>query len=383
MRLSPEAKSTLLPQPSRSLLADADRERFCLTLYAVSLSAWLTVSLLLLANALYVAAEFGAVGVRRSRVRRLSEDGHPLARRLLPFVEDAAALDRDVAASQIGITLSSLILGAYAQATAAVALAPWAESALGMTPERAHSAAILAVLAGLTAIQVVLGELIPKSLALQFPTQVALATVLPMQWSLRAYRPFITMLNGMASLLLRLFGGGPTTHRHLHSPQEIALLITESRDGGLLEADEQQRLQKALQLSRRTAGDLMVPRERLSMLNVDTPWTDVVRVVAASPFSRLPVYQGSPDNILGAIRVKDLVRRFVSDGPIPLTKLARPLPRLPVDLPADRIISEFRSRGAHLALVVDGAGRVAGLVTIHDVLRELLGQSVTAPKAAV
>jgi len=349
----------------------------------VSLSVWLIVGLLLLANALYVAAEFGAVGVRRSRVRRMSEDGHPLARRLLPFVEDATQLDRYVAASQIGITLSSLILGAYAQATAAVALAPWAERALDMTPQRAHDAAIIGVLVGLTAIQVVLGELIPKSLALQFPTQVALATVLPMQWSLRAYRPFITFLNGTASLVLRLFGGGPTTHRHLHSPQEIALLIAESRDGGLLEPDEQQRLQKALQLSRRTAGDLMVPRERLSMLSVDTPWTDVVRVVAASPFSRLPVYQGSPDNILGVIRVKDLVRRYVSAGPMPLDKLARPLPSLPVDLPADRIISVFRAKRAHLALVVNADARVVGLVTINDVLRELLGQSAPAPAAKV
>jgi len=346
-------------------------------------SVWLVVSLLLIANALYVAAEFGAVGVQRSRVRRLSEDGHPLARRLLPFVEDAVQLDRYVAASQIGITLSSLILGAYAQATFAIALVPWAEQTLGMTPERAHSAAIICVLAGLTAIQVVLGELIPKQLALQFPTQVALATVLPMQWSLRAYRPFITMLNGMASMLLRLFGGGPTTHRHLHSPQEIALLIAESRDGGLLEADEQQRLHKALQLSRRTAGDLMVPHARLSMLNVDTPWTDVVRVVAASPFSRLPVYRGSPDNILGAVRVKDLVQRFVSAGPIPLEKLARPLPRLRVDLPADRIIGVFRAKRAHLALVVDAEERVVGLVTIHDVLGELLGQSAQAPQAKV
>lgn len=337
-------------------------------------TAWLVSSLLLIANALYVAAEFGAVGVRRSRVRRMSEDGHPLAKRLLPFVEDAVQLDRYVAASQIGITLSSLILGAYAQATAAVALAPWTERTFLLTAENAHDAAIVTVLLALTAIQVVLGELIPKQLALQFPTQVALATVLPMQWSLRAYRPFITMLNGMASFVLRLFGGGPTTHRHLHSPQEIALLIAESRDGGLLEADEQQRLQKALQLSRRTAGDLMVPRARLTMLNADTPWTDVVRVVAASPFSRLPVYKGSPDNILGVIRVKDLVRRFVSDGPIALEKLARPLPRLRIDLPADRIISEFRARRAHLSLVVDQQDQVVGLVTIHDVIGELLGK---------
>ena len=348
----------------------------------MSPTAWLIVGILLIANALYVAAEFGAVGVRRSRVRRLADDGHPLARRLLPFVDDPVRLDRYVAASQIGITLSSLILGAYAQSTAAIALAPWFERTLAWTPERAHSWAVIAVLVGLTGVQVILGELLPKSLALQFPTQVALATVLPMQWSLRAYRPFITMLNGAASTLLRLFGGGPSTHRHLHSPQEIALLIAESKDGGLLEADEQQRLHKALQLSRRTAGDLMVPRERLTMLNADTPWSDVVRVVAASPFSRLPVYRGTPEHIVGAVRVKDLVRRYVSDGPIGLEKLAQPLLRIPTDLAADRIIGEFRATRAHLALVTDHDGRAVGLVTIHDVIRELLGPDRPGTKAA-
>jgi putative hemolysin len=346
------------------------------------LSVWLVAALLLLANALYVAAEFGAVGVRRSRVRRLSEDGHPLARRLLPFVEDAARLDRYVAASQIGITLSSLILGAYAQATFAVALAPWAGRVFSLDPEAARTASIAAVLLILAAVQVILGELVPKSLALQFPTQVALATVLPMQWSLRAYRPFITVLNGLASTLLRLFGGGPSTHRHLHSPDEIALLIAESRDGGLLEADEQQRLQRALQLGLRTAGDLMVPRDRLTMINIDTPWTDVVHIVASSPFSRLPVYRNTPDQIIGAIRVKDLVRRFVSDGPMPLERLARPLPRIPVTLPADHIIGMLRARRAHQAVVVDEADKVVGLITIQDVLGELLGRTAPAPKAA-
>ena len=123
----------------------------------------------------------------------------------------------------------------------------------------------------------------------------------------------------------------------------------------------------------------MVPRERLTMLNADTPWSDVVRVVAAAPFSRLPVYRGSADNILGAVRVKDLVRRFVSDGPMALDKLARPVPRIPVTLPADRIIGEFRATRTHMALVVDNTSRVVGLVTIHDVIGALLGSE--SPRA--
>jgi CBS domain containing-hemolysin-like protein len=353
----------------------------------MTLGVWMIFAALLAANALYVAAEFGAVGVRRSRVRRLSEDGNPLARRLLPFVEDAAELDRYVAASQIGITLSSLILGAYAQATATVALAPWIGRTFGpafhLDAEAVASAATITVLIVLTAVQVVAVELIPKSIALQFPTQIALGTVLPMLGSVRVFAPIIYVLNGAASLVLRLFGGGPTTHRHLHSPQEISLLIAESRDGGLLEPDEHKRLQRALQLSQRTAGDLMVPRGRLTMLNADTPWSDVIRVVAASPFSRLPVYRGTPDQIYGIVRVKDLVRRFLKgtadsqdshDSLDSLDSLIRPVPRVPADLPADRIIGALRAKRAHLAIVVEKENpeHVVGMVTIHDVVGALL-----------
>jgi len=352
----------------------------------MTLSVWMIFAALLAANALYVAAEFGAVGVRRSRVRRLSEDGNPLARRLLPFVEDAAALDRYVAASQIGITLSSLILGAYAQATATVALAPWIAAHFGPTfhldAETVKSAAVVTVLIVLAAVQVVAVELIPKSIALQFPTHVALGTVLPMLGSVRLFGPFISVLNGAASGVLRLFGGGPSTHRHLHSPQEISLLIAESRDGGLLEPGEHKRLQRALQLSQRTASDLMVPRGRLTMLNADTPWSDVIRVVSASPFSRLPVYRGTPDQIFGIVRVKDLVRRFLTETPRAdgsgkldkLDALVRPVPRVPADLPADRIIGALRAKRAHLAIVVDkdAPDRVVGMVTMHDVVGALL-----------
>src|SRR5687767_4018230 len=246
----------------------------------MSLTVWAVIFVLILINALYVAAEFGAVGVRRSRVKRMSEDGNWLARALLPFINDPANLDRYVAVSQIGITLSSLVLGAYAQATIAVSLAPRLASWFSLEATSAASWAAIGVLVALTAVQVVLSELIPKSLALQFPTQVALATVLPMRWSLAAFRPFISLLNGSATGLLRLFGVQAGAHRHLHSPDELALLIAESRDGGMLEPDEQQRLQRALRLGRRTARDLMVPAGRLLMIDADAPWPAMLDTAA-------------------------------------------------------------------------------------------------------
>jgi CBS domain containing-hemolysin-like protein len=343
----------------------------------VSPTLWLIVGLLILTNAFYVAAEFGAVGVRRSRVRRLSEDGNPFARRLWPSVEHPADLYRYVAVSQVGITVSSLVLGAVGESVAAVALSPYLASALGLEPGTAASTAAFVVLFLLTSTQVVLGELIPKTLALRFPTEVALATVLPMRWSLVAFKPFIVLINGSATALLRLAGAPLTGHRHLHSPDEIALLFAESRDGGLLEPDEQQRLHKALKLSRLTARDLMVPLERLTMIDVDASWIDVLKVVSASPFSRLPAYRGSRDHVVGILRVKDLVHRYVAEGsPAAITALLRPFATMAARVPGDRVVALLREKRAHQAVVTDDAGVVIGLVTIQDVLAQFLGPGV-------
>ena len=348
----------------------------------MSATIWVGISALIVANALYVAAEFGAVGVRRNRVRRLSDDGHFLARRLLPFVENPVALDRYVGASQIGITLSSLMLGAFAQATLSRPLAPILASTFSIDQNAAESAAAIGVLIVLTAVQVIVGELVPKGLALQYPTETALATVLPMQLSLRLFRPIIAALNGLATLLLRLLGSRVKSHRHLHSPEEIELLIAESRDGGLLEPDEHRRLRRALRLSRRSARDLMVPRDRLSMLSADTTWDVAVATVAASPFSRLLVYRGSSDRIVGTLRAKDLVERYVAEGPVPLERLIRPIVQITETLPADRIVSLLRERRAHQAVVTDDQGHAVGLITISDVLNELLTAKVAEPVRA-
>jgi CBS domain containing-hemolysin-like protein len=201
-------------------------------------------------NAFYVSAEFGAVGVRRSRIKWMAEGGNALARRLLPCIETPAGLSR-VAASQIGITVSSLMLGAYAPSHASRRRDWSARCPAGRGRRSRARRGRIAVLLSLAALQAVVGELIPKSVALQFPTEVALATVLPMRWSLRVFRPFIVVINAVTTLILRLVGARLSPQRHVHSPDEIDLLLAESRDGGLLEPEEQQRLHRALRLGRR------------------------------------------------------------------------------------------------------------------------------------
>jgi len=340
----------------------------------VILSAFLIIAVLILINAVYVGAEFAAVSVRRSRVQQLASEGNALAGWLLPLIESPAALDRYIAACQIGITLSSLALGAYAQRTLAGELAPLLGRLGGLQGIAAESTSAVAVLLVLTVAQVIFAELVPKSLALQYPTKAALYTLVPMMASLWLYRPFIKWLNGTGLLLLRLLGSPSQTHRHIHSPDEIELLIADSRDGGLLEPDKHRRLQRALRLSLRQAKQLMVPRPRISALDINTPLGDVTSIVAQSPFSRLPVYRDSIDNVVGMLHTKDLVRWRVSGGrETTLERLLRPIASVHESVTADRVLRELRVRHSHQALVVDEFGGTAGLLTLEDVLSELLG----------
>jgi CBS domain containing-hemolysin-like protein len=338
------------------------------------LLASLVITFLILLTGLYVAAEFAAVGARRSRLRRLAEDGNGLAARILPVVEDPHELDRYIAVSQIGITLSSLILGAYGQAALAPVLTPLVRAVFGLDPDTAESTSAVLVLLVLTVLAMIIGELVPKSLALHDPTRTAMFTVLPMQWSLRLFSWAIVVLNGSGALLLRLLRVPSTGHRHVHSPEEIELLIAESRDGGLLEPEEQVRLHRALRLGLRTASQLMVPRARLAALDLNTPMPEVLRIVTSSPFSRLPVYRDSLDHVVGMLHTKDLVTEYVGGlGRRSLAPLLRPIVRVRHDMPADRLLAFLREKRSHQALVVDSNGAVIGLITLEDVVAELLG----------
>lgn len=336
--------------------------------------AIVVVIALIAINAIYVGAEFAAVSVRRSRIRQLASDGNPFAAWLLPILESPAELDRYIAACQIGITLSSLVLGAYAQATVAVKLAPFFARLGGLEHVAAESTSVAFVLLLLTVAQVVFAELVPKSLALQYPTRVALYTLLPMVPSRWIYRPFITWLNGTAMLILRVMRAPQHGNRHIHSPEEIELLIAESRDGGLLEPDEHRRLQRALRLNLRQAKQLMVPRPRIAAIDITTPLHDVIALVAESPFSRLPVYRNTIDNVVGVLNTKDVVRWRVNDGSAAsLADFVRPIVSVHESVTADRVLRQLLERRVQQALVVDEFGGTSGLITLEDVLSEVLG----------
>jgi len=332
------------------------------------------ILLLIALTGFYVAAEFGAVGVRRSRLRRLCEDGDPTAARLLPVVESPQRLNQYIAASQVGITLSGLMLGAYAQAALSPRVSPLLEQWASLEHETAESAANVGVLIALTTLSVVVGEMVPKTVALRYPTEVALMTTRPMLWSGRLYSWFIVILDRSAAALRALLRMPTASHRHVHSPEEIDLLIAESRDGGLLEPQEQVRLHRALRLGLRDAHHLMVPRARLSAIEIDTSISDVLRLATTSPYSRLPVFRRTLDDVVGILHTKDVVTHFLQrETSGTLASLVRPIPRVADTMAADRLLGFLRERRSHQALVVDAGGAVVGMITLEDVLGELLG----------
>lgn len=337
----------------------------------------MTIALILIVligfNALYVSAEFATVSARRSRIRQLAQEGNRSAAWLLPVVEDAKKLDRYVAACQIGITLSSLVLGAYGQATLPAVISPLVKDLGGFQEAGAQAASATLILVGLTSLQVLFGELLPKSLALQFTTQIALLTTIPMALSLRAFSWFIAVLNGSGVVILRLLGSGDASHRHIHSPDEIQLLMVESRDGGLLEVDEQRRLVRALSLGAQSVRALMVPRPRVVSIDASLPMEQIEDLVLESRYTRFPVFRESPDNIIGVLHTKDLVRKRLESGTVPeIQTLVKAPALIPESVAADRALTMLREQHSHIGIIIDEYGGFEGLISIEDLLATVL-----------
>jgi CBS domain containing-hemolysin-like protein len=233
-----------------------------------------------------------------------------------------------------------------------------------------QSAATIIVLIGLTVIQMVLGELVPKAVALQFPDRVALATLPAMHWSLRILAPLIWLFNGSGMVLLRLLRISHPEHRHMYTPGEIDLMLS---GGAELEPSERQRLRRALWLSRRRARELMVPRHRVAAVDIEWSRERIREFVAATPYTRFPVYRGEIDQVVGILHTKDLVSDQLRTRHRPLEALLQPAARAELEATADDMVVSMRKKRTQQAIVFDSQGRMAGLVTLRDVLAEVFG----------
>ncbi len=322
------------------------------------------VVLLLSLNALYVAAEFSAISSRRARVSNLADDGSRAARALLPYLESPRELDRYIAACQVGITLSSLMVGFYGQAQ----LSPYLGFGLST------GVAALIVLGFLTTLQVIFGEIVPKSIALRYPERLALVTIRPLRWSLFILHPFIALFNGSALLLLRLFGVESKTKTHAHSPEELELVFSESAQGGFLDSDEKEMLANVLQLETRLARQIMVPRNRLVSADVSEPPAAALARLVQTPHMRFPVYDGAIDTVVGVLNLKDLFGFVQSGRSGTLQDVLREVPLLPETNTVSEVWDTLKQRQNHMAVLFDEYGGTVGLVTLEDIIEEIVGE---------
>ena len=351
-------------------------------MFTTTLIVFAVVIVLVGINGLYVAAEFSAVSARRPRLAQLADEGNSLARYMLDIIESPHALDTYIAACQLGITVSSLILGFYGQSEILALVQPQLDRLPPGLQLAATTASTIIILLLLTIFQVVLGELMPKNVGVQYPEQLATATAPAMRWSLAFFRPLIWFFNGSGRFFLRLMGRSlADEHTHLHSPEEILILVEESGAGGVLDPEERRLLVNTLQLRKLTARKVMIPRTHMITAPVDKTCDELFSLLATSPYSRLPLYEESVDAIVGVIHLKDLLqvvyeRELGQVGVPELTphQLMHPVIHIPDSAPVEEVMAAMQRERVNIAVVVNEYGGTAGMITFEDLVEEIFGE---------
>ncbi|MEW6735112.1 MAG: hemolysin family protein [Acidobacteriota bacterium] len=332
------------------------------------------ILLLVFANGFFVAAEFSLVGVRRSRVLALIEEGNASAKTLLRVI---SMLDAYISATQLGITLASLALGWLGEATLAHAFTPLFEKIMphGYATGAAHTVAIVVAFTMITFLHIVLGELAPKTLALERTERTALLIARPMEIFYRIFKLPIWILNYSGMLVLRIFGlQANAEHAHAYTKEELRQLVEMSHQGGHLLNEEMLMLHNIIEFSNTEVREVMVPRTEICALSDKTSIEEVYKTFSESGFSRLPVYHERLDNIIGILFLKDVVPYLRQSNDFSIARLLnRPL-YLPETAHLGEALRQMRRARVHMAIVVDEYGGTLGVVTLENVLEQIVGE---------
>jgi CBS domain containing-hemolysin-like protein len=332
-----------------------------------------SIVLLVLANAFFVAAEFALVGARRTRLEEMIRAGDRkaiLARRALQ------SLDRYISATQLGITLASLGLGWVGEP----ALAHLIEGVFRALPDRlealaTHTVAVAVAFSVISALHIILGELVPKALALLFPEKISAWVAAPLIGFAWVMTIPIGFLNGTANRLLRLLGVEAQSEKErLHSPEEIRMLVEQSQEGGSMLVQDARMLEGVFEFSEKTAEEVMTPRTQVVALRSDLSAAAAADVVAEAGRSRYPVYAGSLDEIIGVVHAKDILAALRRDPTVSLETLIRPPLLVPGTREVEDVLTDMKRLKSHMAVVLDEYGGTAGLVTMEDLLEEIVGE---------
>jgi CBS domain containing-hemolysin-like protein len=336
-----------------------------------SIGAVVVALALLAANGFFVAAEFALLAARRSRLEQLAAEGSGAAASAVAGLKELSLM---LAGAQLGITMMSFGLGAIAEPAVAAGIEGLIEG-VALPAGVRHTIAVVIALSIVVFLHMVVGEMAPKSWAISDPESSALLLARPFRAFVVVFRPFIRLLNASANAVVRLCGVEPQDERALvHNARDLLLLLDESAQTGELDADQRALLGRALDLSGLDAESAMVPRSDIVAVSSDATVEQLEEVASRSGRSRLPVYDDDLDRVAGMLHVKDLLG--VTDGQrghLTAAGLARPALLTPESRPVEDLMLEMREERQHIALVVDEHGSVTGLVTLEDLLEEIIG----------
>ncbi len=344
------------------------------------LARWLIILVLVLLNGFFVAAEFALVRSRRTRLEAMTRKGDKLARVALRATGNIGSL---LSASQLGVTLSSLGLGGVAESALKEPFAEmFARLPLGVDVAISVTVGAALAIAVITFLHVVFGELTPKAGALNHPEQFARWLVPPLQVFAWITTPFTWILNKSSHFVLALFGehGPRNSEDAVHSPEELQLLVEQSQEGGALKQQDADLLGNVFDFSEKTAREVMTPRTVIIALNEDASLTEVLETVRENGFSRYPIYRESIDDIVGLVLAKDLLAVLSPSGSVGageafvLASVMRPVHVIPGSREVENVLGDFKRLKEHLAIVLDEYGGTAGLVTMEDLLEEIVGE---------
>jgi CBS domain containing-hemolysin-like protein len=328
--------------------------------------------LLVFMNGFFVAAEFSIVKVRASQIEMQAKAGHRRAG-LSKYILNH--LDSYLAATQLGITLASLGLGWIGEPVVSKLIINLMNG-LGFTisDNLAEDIALPVAFAIITILHIVFGELAPKSIAIQYSKRTTLLVAYPLQLFYIVFKPFIWMLNGIANALLKILGLSGAHGSEVHSSDELKYLVTQGKESGVLEETNYNIISNAFDFSERTVRQVMIPRTQVTAIDLDNFNDPAIEKIIEESYSRLPCFEGTLDNVKGVVYLKDLLLKLKKNEPVRIRELMRPVLFIPEFKKIGSLLKEFQSKHQQLAVVVDEFGDTKGIVTMEDILEELVGE---------
>lgn len=323
-------------------------------------------------NGCFVAAEFAIVKVRASQLQLMSKEGSASAKMAEHILEH---LNTYLSATQLGITLASLALGWFGEETVTALILPiFDHFQFNIALENVHKIALGISFLVVTFLHIVFGEIAPKALGIKMPEEITTFIAYPLRIFYLVFRPFIFVLNSSANLLLRLIGIDPNELEEGHSAEEIKLLIQQGAKEGTILSSQQELIENVFNFNDLTAKQILVPRTKLVALEVSSPDEEIIKKVISEGYSRMPVYKQTLDDIVGIVHTKDLIPMVRDSKPIILRDILRPAYFIPETKTVSELLKDFQKKRVHMAIVIDEFGGTAGIVTMEDVIEELVGE---------